>query len=660
MSSRFLRTACCFATAATVALAPRTFGAGERSFARADSLLRLPRIFGDGMVLQRDQRIPVWGWVRPGARVDVALGAATRHAVAGRDGRWLVVLPPMRAGGPVTLTVRSEGSRVTLHDVLVGDVWIASGQSNMELEVARAANAPEEIRTAHDSAIRQFKVPIAWGWTRGEDLTGGSWAPADSAHVARFTAVGYFFARELRRSEHVPIGLINDSWGGSAIEAWLSPRDNGLTAQAYDSLRRREDQRVERTRESLRARLGELPVTDAGMPNGVARWADPALADSGWSRIPVPGYWEAHGYADLDGVAWYRRTFDLSSDEQRAGAALRLPAVDDDDVTWVNGVQVGHTMGYAVPRSYAIPRSALRTGRNVLTVRVTDAGGGGGINGVPSLILGGITRSLAGDWRFRVGKVAILPDAQQVNKLPAVAFNRMVDPILPFGVKGVIWYQGESNANDARQARAYREQFATLVKSWRRDFTAGPPALPFLWVQLPNFGRPDSTPPSAPAWALQRESMEAALALPNTGQAITIDVGEEGDIHPRNKQDVGTRLARVALATVYHRQVPASGPRFRSATARGDTMVVAFDDVGSGLTTHAADRRRVGAFALAGADHGFVWASARIVGGGVVQVWSDQVHAPVAVRYAWSNAPSGPLLYNREGLPAAPFRSDRW
>jgi sialate O-acetylesterase len=223
----------------------------------------------------------------------------------------------------------------------------------------------------------------------------------------------------------------------------------------------------------------------------------------------------------------------------------------------------------------------------------------------------------------------------------------------------VLWYQGESNANNAAQARAYRQSFATLIRSWRGAFPAPGEAMPFLWVQLPNFGAPDSTPSPAPAWALQRESMERALALPNTGQAITIDLGEEGDIHPRNKQDVGARLARVALATAYRRPVLASGPRFRSMRAHGDTVTIAFDDVGSGLLTRAPDGQRVGSFAVAGADRRFVWADARIVGDRV-EVWSDTVRAPIAVRYAWSNAPRGPLLYNRDGLPAAPFRTDQW
>lgn len=639
--------------------APASHARAQAATTSADSAFHLARLFGDGMVLQRGTSIPVWGSAPAGARVDVTLGGAAAHTVA-KGGRWKLSLPAMGAGGPYTMTVRSGGRRLTLRDVLIGDVWLASGQSNMELEVSHAANASEEIRAAHDSLIRQFKVPISWGWTRVDDVAGGSWTPADSAHVGRFTAVGYYFARELRRSVPVPIGVINSTWGGSAIETWLSPADNGLTPDAYAALQRAESQRTETVREKWRARLGTLPASDLGTVNGAAIWADPALADSAWDTMPVPSYWEANGYADLDGVAWYRRELDLTPAEIAAAPTLVLGAVDDDDVTWVNGVEVGRTRGYDARRSYRLPASALRVGRNVLAVRVTDGGGGGGINGEPSLVFAdGARRSLAGRWRFRVGRVALGDDGQHINKLPAVTFNRMIAPLLDFPIRGVLWYQGESNANNPAQARAYRESFATLIRSWRGAFppTGGP--IPFLWVQLPNYGSPDSVPPAAPGWALQRESMEGALALPNTGQAITIDVGEDRELHPRNKQDVGARLARVALATAYRRPVVASGPRFRSMLLHGDTVAVTFDDVGSGLRTGAPDERSVGSFAIAGADRRFVWANARIVGDHV-EVWSDSVRAPVAVRYAWANAPRGPLLYNRDGLPAAPFRSDRW
>jgi sialate O-acetylesterase len=325
-------------------------------------------------------------------------------------------------------------------------------------------------------------------------------------------------------------------------------------------------------------------------------------------------------------------------------------------------MEVGRTAGYAVPRRYRVPAAALHIGRNVLTVRVSDGGGGGGIAGAVTLRSGdGTTIPFAGPWKFRVGQVSFAPDGQRINKLPAVSYNAMIAPLLPFAIKGVIWYQGESNANDVAQATAYRAQFDRLIRSWRHDWRASDERFPFLWVQLPNFGRTDTVPPApaAAAWAAQRESMDAALALPNTGRAVTIDVGEADDIHPRDKQDVGDRLARVALAVAYGRPVVASGPTYRSHEVRGGRVLVSFDHVASGLLARGGDGITVGAFDIAGPDRRFVRASARIVGGGV-EVWSDAVGDPRAIRYAWANNPPGPLLYNRDGLPAAPFRTAWW
>jgi sialate O-acetylesterase len=339
------------------------------------------------------------------------------------------------------------------------------------------------------------------------------------------------------------------------------------------------------------------------------------------------------------------------------GAKVDMAAIDDDDITWVNGVEVGRTVGYNVTRSYQIPRNALRVGRNLFAVRVVDGGGGGGINGAVTLTFGdGSQRSLAGQWRFKVGELSFKPDWQHINKIPTILYNKMVHPLLPFAIKGVIWYQGESNANNVAQAAAYRGLFASLMTSWRHELGSGRETFPFLWVQLPNFGAVDSTPPAQAGWATQRESMEAALSLPNTGRAITIDDG--GDLHPPNKQDVGARLARVALKTVYGRAVVASGPTYRSHHILGDTVVVDFANSDGGLVVSSSDGR-VGAFAIAGADRKFVWANARIVGGRVY-VWSDAVKSPVAVRYAWANNPEHANLYNGERLPAAPFRTDRW
>ena len=645
---RKLLTLLWLAVAVVVAVPPFAAGQGDG--------LRLSRLFADHMVVQRDRPITVWGWAHPGATITVEFRGKRSSTRASESGDWRLAMPASRPGGPYTLSISSSTDRVDVRDVLVGDVWVASGQSNMEFQLAQASNGATEIAAAHDSLLRQFKVPTSWANDPENDLAGGSWAAADPQHAGSFTAVGYFFAKELRRSEKVPIGLINTTWGGSAIEAWLSRDANHLSAAQWTAVQQGAQARTDSAREALRVKLGVLPTSDEGRVGGRAVWADPMLDDASWSSIRVPDYWEGQGYPGMDGVAWYRTAFELSDEEVRNGATLSMAAIDDDDVTWLNGVEIGRTTGYNLERAYRLPESALHAGRNVLAVRVTDGGGGGGINGAASLVFGdGHRRSLAGAWKFKVGAVAFQPDAQVINKFPTVLYNKMLNPILPFAIKGVIWYQGESNANTVEQARAYREQFASLIQTWRSAWSDGHDTFPFLWVQLPGFGKRDSVPPAEAAWATQRESMDAALALPNTGRAITIDVGDADDIHPKNKLDPGLRLARVAQQLVYGEKVVASGPTYRAFTLRGDTAVVEFTNLGGGLVSRPAGE--VQGLELAGADGRFVWANARIVGDRVF-VWSARVHSPAAVRYAWANNPPA-TLYNRAGLPAVPFRSDR-
>jgi sialate O-acetylesterase len=624
--------------------------------------LRLPPLFGDHMVVQRDVTVPVWGWAPPHARVSVKLDGHSASTTADSTGRWRVAFAPLPAGGPHMLTVSGADDRVVVHDIVAGDVWLASGQSNMEFRVDQGANAAREIASAHDSAIRHFKIPISWSERPVDSLAGGAWTPADSQHVGAFSAVAYFFAREVRSSQHVPIGIVNSTWGGSAIETWISARAQGMSEEGPAKAFAAERQRLDSMNAAMHAKLGDIPEHDPGLVEGNAVWAAPTLDETGWRPIQVPGYWESQGYEGMDGVGWYRTTVTLTADEAARGARLVLGAIDDDDITWVNGTEVGRTNAYNALRNYEVPASALHAGSNVIAVRVTDGGGGGGIGGssvVPHLEIGGMSKALPTSWSFRVGELRFQMDGQRVNKVPAVTYNRMVHPLLPMPIKGVIWYQGESNANDAAQARAYRTQFATLIRSWRHELNGGKGAeFPFLWVQLPNYGRPDSEPPAQSAWALQRESMQAALTLPNTGQAITIDIGEAGDIHPRNKQDVGRRLGLVGRRVAYREPVLASGPVYRSHSIDGSRVTLTFDHLGGGLSTTAPDGT-VGGFAVAGTDRRFVWARGRIEGDHVV-VSSDRVRQPVAVRYAWANNPADANLYSKSGLPAAPFRTDSW
>jgi len=339
--------------------------------------------------------------------------------------------------------------------------------------------------------------------------------------------------------------------------------------------------------------------------------------------------------------------------------ALGLGAIDDNDVTWVNGVEVGRTNNYSAPRVYDVPARALRAGRNVIAVRVEDTGGGGGIWGDAAAVyvdVGGTRRRIGASWKLRVGSASLQPDGQHINKVPTVVYNKMVHPLLGFPIKGVIWYQGESNADSAADARKYAPLFRTMIESWRREWRSG--EFPFLWVQLANFMAPDAEPPAQSAWAILRDAQTATLALPKTGQAVIIDVGEEKDIHPRNKLDVGTRLALAARRVAYGQQVEHVGPTHRSHVVRGSAIAVEFDHVGGGLVSKAANGS-VGGFAIAGADRRFVWADARIEGNRVI-VSSPQVSAPVAVRYAWGNNPVKASLYGMSGLPAVPFRTDAW
>jgi len=627
----------------------------------AAAQLRLPRLLADGVVMQRDARVPVWGWAAPGVRVRVGFGGHAYDAVADAAGAWRVTLPPTHAGGPHRITIIAGGETRTVDDVLFGDVWVASGQSNMEWTLADAAHGPADAAAANDPMIRHFKVPQSFATRPEADLAGGRWEKADAAHAGAFTAVGYHFARELRRSEGVPIGIINTSWGGSRIEPWMSAGALGLGADAEGEIARREEAERRAILDSIRARVGgALPARDEGLVDGRAAWADPALDEAGWTEIAVPAAWESAGYPGMDGIAWYRTSFQLTEAEARAGIQIGLGKIDDGDISYVNGHEVGRMENaWTQARVYAVPSTMLRAGRNVVAVRVEDTQGGGGIQGDPALLYvqaNGARRPLAGTWKFRVGAVSVKLDGRN-NQVPTRLWNKMVSPLLGFPIKGVIWYQGESNGDRMEDAVAYRALFQRMITSWRAAWGGGD--FPFLWVQLASFNHPEADPGTPSNWAAVRESQSAALALPATAQAVTIDIGEADDIHPRNKRDVGRRLALAARHVAYGRPGEFSGPVYRGQRVEGGRVIVGFTHAGGGLVAGGSAAGELRGFAVAGEDRRWVWASARVENGHVA-VWSDRVPHPVAVRYAWADNPAGANLQNREGLPAPPFRTDDW
>ena len=625
------------------------------------STLALPRLFSPGAVLQRNQPMHVWGWDTPGSRVK--LGFDGKHAVAIADtkGRWDATLPAHAAGGPYVLDIDDGHWHRRINHVLVGDVWLCSGQSNMEFMVSEGRDAAAEEAKANDPSIRQFKIPHAASTAPLKRLQGGSWVSASPATVGQFSAVCWFFARDMQARTRVPQGLIDSSWGGSSIEAWTSARTGRVDVKALmarmKAAKVAEMAKLARTRQRLArwpAQHGDVMDT-AGKP----AWAATRPDESSWMDISVPAYWETVGYYGMDGVAWYRTQFTLSADEARRGVTVGLGEVDDSDRSYVNGRLIGRTdRQWNLPRVYVVPAAALHAGSNTLAIRVDDLGDGGGIHGPASELYvqlqDGARRSLAGRWRFHPAAVTLVPtETREVT--PTLLYNAMIHPLLGYPLCGVVWYQGEANALDGdRSALAYRDKFKALIDSWRAAWKQ--PRLPFLWVQLANFKAGEDTPASSP-WAELRESQSAALALPATGQAVTIDIGSTETIHPTDKQDVGHRLALVARRVVFGDKVIDAGPVFHAMRVDAGKAVLSFDTQGEALAVRGGGQN-VRGFEIAGSDGHYLPAQTRIEGATVV-VWNTTLPYPTAVRYAWSEDPVGVDLTDHTGLPAWPFRTTR-
>ena len=620
--------------------------------------VRPANIFGNGMVLQRNAVIPVWGWADAGEDVIVQFHSQTRRAKAGRDGKWKVNFDAEKAGGPYVLSIKGKNS-LRFTDVLVGDVWICSGQSNMEWSVSNSKDAKAEIKAANYPQIRHFKVRIDLAGKPLDDLKfEGAWKPASPENVGDFTAVGYFFARDLHKELNVPIGLINTSWGGTDIETWISKSafENSsdfkqmisrLPAIDLDALAKA---KVQEAQNLVKRLQGNLPTKEA-----LASWSTASLDDISWPKMKVPQLWEQEALKDVDGIVWLRRIVEVSSEDAGKPALLSLGMIDDNDQTFLNGTKIGETSAYDVKRSYAVKGGLLKAGKNVIAVRVEDSGGGGGIYGEAAdvaLRVGDKTIPLAGEWSFGIETLKDATASISPNSFPTILYNAMIHPLTPFAMKGVIWYQGENNAGRAYE---YRKSFPLMINDWRNKW--GGTDFPFYFVQLASFKPNLNNIGQDSEWAELREAQSMALVLPNTGMAVATDIGEATDIHPRNKQDVGHRLAAVALRNAYGKQIVAAGPAFKSMKIEGNRIRISFSDIGSGLFIKDGSGNLSG-FDIAGEDRKLKIAKAIIEGNEVI-VYHDEVSKPVAVRYNWADFGEG-NLYNKEGFPASPFRTDDW
>lgn len=628
--------------------------------------VKLPAYYTDNMVLQQQAALTVNGTAKAGKTVSLTTGWDGRvlKAKADAQGSFSLSLETPKAGGPYELTF-SDGKKLTLRNVMVGEVWFCSGQSNMEMPVegwGNVRNHAEEVKKATHPSIRLYQVKKYTSYTpceRNEHNMGG-WQECGPQTVPEFSAVAYFYARELTERLGVAVGVIDATWGGTPIEAWMpatalrgthgfEARMEALEAVGYDA----DSIRAIYARER-QAWTDGIQKGDQGMEGGKAVWADPSLDDDGWDSMAVPQYWEKSGLGVFDGIVWLRKRVAIPAELRGKELTLRLGVIDDEDVTYFNGTEIARGSGFMTPRTYTVPAALTQCEEAVIAVRVSDFGGEGGIAGQPDELWlaakdGGRQVPLCGDWKYRVGfslrgyAPVLSPDGSSYY---SVLYNAMVHPLTGFPVRGAIWYQGCANVG---QHAAYADQFPALISAWRDAWQQ--PDMPFYFVQLANWLPRKAVQPDS-EWARLREAQTSALALDGVGMAVSIDLGEADDIHYKNKQDVGHRLALQSLRKTYGQHVDCDAPALVSYEVKGPRLGLRF----SGKVV--ADGALSEGFILAGSDHRFHKADA-VVEGNVVWLTSPQVPHPVAARYAWADNPASPLR-GASGLPVAPFRTDGW
>lgn len=633
-----------------------TLGAAETNNA---SLPFVSPMFGDNMVLQRGKANRFWGWAKPGQAIRVEIAGQTATTVAGPDGRWQTEVKVPAPGGPYTVKITGPEQSVVLHEVLVGDVWLCGGQSNMELGLSRTRNGDDEIKSANHPEIRLFIVKQHVSYSPTAVLQ-GSWkicSPQTVAEGAGFSAVAYFFGRKLQDELHVPIGLIEDCWGGTPAESWMSP-ETLHQLKDFDPLLAE----IERLHAKGGPEYGSflmhwLDEYDTGSQSNT--WAATELDDSGWKTVQIPGGFSELGVADVPSLCWFRKEFTLPDPLPAGPAILCLGSIEKMDTAYLNGQWVGASSWVENPRVYVIKNGVLKPGRNVLTVRVFKLKPQGGFLAKPDelrLVLGNQSViPLAGEWKGALSVDARPPHPlplmfENYPTMPAILYEGMIQPVAPLAITGAIWYQGEANAERAYQ---YRTLLPAMIGDWRKLFGQG--EFPFYIVSLPAFmHRRDQ--PGDDAWAELREAQAlTARKVKNSGLAVTVDTGDPDNIHPKDKKVVGERLALCALAREFGKKIFYAGPTFTSVEHLPGALKLHFRHTDGGLVVKGD---KLEEFAVAGKDRQWHWAVARVEGDSVV-VSSPMVSDPQAARYAWQADPVA-TLYNGAGLPAVPFRTDNW
>jgi sialate O-acetylesterase len=623
----------------------------------ASAQLTVADIFGDHMVLQRNTAVPVWGYASPDSKVNVIFNGQKLSTRTDHFGRWLLKLNPMKEGGPYEMVISAKNGNITFRDIMLGEVWLCSGQSNMEWPLKNAEHGPEEIALSGNERIRQFAVPREVSLKPVEKLPGGQWVAANPSTAGDFTAVGYFFAKEISKKLNVTVGLINTTWGGSQAEGWIDKEAllnlKQLNLTEADFPNSWEDaERIADAR--LRAAL-----TKNGKPAeyNLQKILNYTAADfNDWPDGNTPGQWDwQQPFWSYRGNAFMMKEVEIYPHLTEQKSTLKLAEHDSNYTLYINGQLASEGEG----NTMNINPSTWKPGKNIVLIRIAPqkipAWFGVGIPGKAEDILIEFenTKIRLGEskWKFFPALDEPYHFAKLQNNIASSIYNAMIYPLVPYGIKGFLWYQGEANASRAKQ---YQYTFKALINNWRHAWNS---ELPFLFVQLSSYGSNDYSNPGSD-WAELREAQASALALPKTGMVVTTDIGNALDIHPRNKLDVGKRLALNALNNVYNVSVPYRGPVFKSIKFNGDKGVVDFDNVSNGLMIKD-NYGYIKGFEIAGADKKFYLAKAELDGVNIV-VWNSNVANPVAVRYAWSNAPVDANVFNAEGLPLEPFRTDDW
>lgn len=622
--------------------------------------VQLPKLLSDHMVLQRDMETKLWGWAEDNEQINVFLNDDLVGNVVAKQGRWQLTIKAMPAGGPHKLVFKGKNT-ISLNDVYFGDVWVASGQSNMQMFMYRVEERfPKEVANANIPLLRQFTVPRVMDFNAPvEKLSGGEWQVTQSETIREHSAVAYFFGKKLINEEQVPIGILGANYGGTQAECWLSEEalkpyqmqyQKAKSYQNADYLQSLKDA----DNKAINSWLQAVSDSDVGSNNNSPWYGN--IDDSQWQSLSIPGLWQEQGIDALAGVVWFRRTIELPSELFTSPLGregfLRLGTIVDADDTYINGIKVGATGYQYPPRRYPVAAGILKAGKNTIAIRVrVDNKRGEFVPEMPYYLKVGETQiDLTGAWKYRVGSVAksAAPSRQFTPwNEPLGCYNAMMAPLFNLNIKGVIWYQGESNTGRADE---YQSVFRDLITLWRSKWGQGD--FPFLFVQLSSYMK-SNVEPMESDWADLRFAQFNSLKVPNTAMAVTFDVGQWNELHPMDKKSVGERLALAAQALAYDKDVVYSGPLFKQAKLHANKVHLSFEHIGSGLMAKGSDSE-LGGFAIKGKNGKFIWAKAKISGDDVV-VWHPDVQQPEHVRYAWSHTPINANLYNKEGLPASPF-----